>query len=57
MPTIPTVRLFVCRMAWTARVLGPARLWMVWYIASVLVSNLAVKRAMELAPDRMPLAS
>jgi len=52
-PALPLVG----RMAWTARVLGPVRLWMLWYIASLLVSNLAVKRAMKRAPDRIPLAS
>lgn len=52
-PALPLVG----RMAWTARVLGPVRLWMVWYVASVLVSNLAVKRAMKRAPDRVLLAS
>lgn len=32
------------RMAWSARVLGPMRLWMVYYVGNVVVSNLVVKR-------------
>lgn len=52
-PALPVVG----RMVWTARVIGPLRLWMAWYAVSMLVSNLAAKRAMKRAPDRLPLAS
>jgi len=38
-------------MAWTARVIGPMRPWMVWHVLNMLVSNLAVKRAMKRATE------
>ncbi|MFC7059538.1 DUF106 domain-containing protein [Halovenus salina] len=44
------------RMAWTARVLGPVPLWMVYYTLNVVVSNLVIKRATKRVTDNQAAA-
>lgn len=44
------------RMAWTARVLGPVPLWMVYYTLNVVVSNLVIKRAAKRVTDNQAAA-
>jgi uncharacterized membrane protein (DUF106 family) len=40
-------------MTWTARVLGPVKLWMAYYIGNLILSNLVAKRALNRLSDRV----
>ncbi|RDZ42522.1 DUF106 domain-containing protein [Haloferax sp. Atlit-10N] len=42
------------RIIWSARLVGPMQVWMVWYFVSSLVSNLFVKRTASRLFDQNP---